>query len=67
MIPIHSHGDVVDTTGAGDLYAAGFLHGLTTGQDLERCGRLAALAAGEVISHYGARPETSLAELAASL
>lgn len=67
VIPIHPHGDVVDTTGAGDLYAAGFLHGLTTGQDLERCGRLAALAAGEVISHYGARPETSLAELAASL
>ena len=67
VIPIHPHGDVVDTTGAGDLYAAGFLHGLTTGQDLERCGRLAALAAGEVISHYGARPETSLAELAAGL
>lgn len=67
VIPIHPHGGVVDTTGAGDLYAAGFLHGLTSGQDLERCGRLAALAAGEVISHYGARPETSLAELAARL
>lgn len=67
VIPIHPHGPVVDTTGAGDLYAAGFLHGLTTGQDLERCGRLAALAAGEVISHYGARPETSLAELAQQL
>lgn len=67
VIPIHPHGGVVDTTGAGDLYAAGFLHGLTTGQDLERCGRLAALAAGEVISHYGARPETSLAELAGTL
>ena len=66
-IPVRPHGPVVDTTGAGDLYAAGFLHGLTTGQDLERCGHLAALAAGEVISHYGARPEISLAELAAEL
>lgn len=66
-IPIHPHGPVIDTTGAGDLYAAGFLHGLTTGQDLERCGHLAALAAGEVISHYGARPEVSLAKLAAIL
>lgn len=56
---------VVDTTGAGDLYAAGFLYGLTGGRDLETCARLGALAAAEVISHVGARPETSLAELAA--
>ena len=56
---------VVDTTGAGDLYAAGFLHGFTHGRDLAACGRLGALAAAEVISHYGARPETPLAELAA--
>jgi sugar/nucleoside kinase (ribokinase family) len=56
---------VVDTTGAGDLYAAGVLFGVATGRDLETCGKLGSLAAGEVISHYGARPEVSLAELAA--
>jgi len=56
---------VVDTTGAGDLYAAGFLYGLTHGHDLPTCGRLASIAAAEVISHVGARPERSLAELAA--
>lgn len=56
---------VVDTTGAGDLYAAGFLFGLTRGNDLSTCARLGSLAAAEVISHVGARPETPLAELAA--
>ena len=55
---------VVDTTGAGDLYAAGFLFGLARGKDLADCARLGSLAAAEVISHYGARPETSLKELA---
>lgn len=55
---------VVDATGAGDLYAAGFLFGLTAGHSLETCGKLGALAAGEVISHLGARPESSLKELA---
>ena len=58
---------VVDTTGAGDLYAAGFLYGFTHGRSLLVCGQLASLAAGEVISHLGARPEVSLAELAAPL
>ena len=58
---------LVDTTGAGDLYAAGFLFGLTHGRDLATCGRLASLAAAEVISHLGARPEASLAEQAAAL
>jgi sugar/nucleoside kinase (ribokinase family) len=58
---------VVDTTGAGDSYAAGFLHGLTRGLDLPTCGRLGSLAAAEVISHFGARPEVGLAELAAPL
>ncbi len=57
---------VVDTTGAGDLYAAGFLFGLTHGLDHATSGRLGALAAAEVINHFGARPETSLAELAAA-
>jgi sugar/nucleoside kinase (ribokinase family) len=55
---------VVDTTGAGDLFAAGFLYGLTQRLDLERCGRIGALAAAEVISHVGARPETPLRDLA---
>jgi sugar/nucleoside kinase (ribokinase family) len=56
---------VVDTTGAGDQFAAGFLYGMTHGKGLADCGRLGALAAAEVISHYGARPETSLKDLAA--
>jgi len=55
---------VVDTTGAGDLYAAGVLYGLATGRELEACGLLGSLAAAEVISHYGPRPETNLAALA---
>lgn len=57
---------VIDTTGAGDLYAAGFLYGLAKGKPLEACGRLASIAAAEVISHMGARPEQSLAKLAAA-
>ena len=55
---------VVDTTGAGDLFAAGFLSGLARGADDRTCGRLGALAAGEVIQHLGARPEVSLKDLA---
>ena len=55
---------IVDTTGAGDLFAAGFLSGLARGADDRTCGRLGALAAAEVIQHLGARPETSLKELA---
>jgi sugar/nucleoside kinase (ribokinase family) len=57
---------VEDTTGAGDLFAAGFLLGLARGRPLADCLRLGALAAAEVISHTGARPQTSLAALAAA-
>jgi sugar/nucleoside kinase (ribokinase family) len=56
---------VVDTTGAGDQYAAGFMFGLATGRPLNVCGQLGSLAAAEVISHYGPRPQVRLAELAA--
>ncbi|MGH6988489.1 MAG: adenosine kinase [Stellaceae bacterium] len=55
---------LVDSTGAGDLYASGFLYGLTHGKDLATCGKLGSLAAAEAISHYGARPAVSLKELA---
>jgi sugar/nucleoside kinase (ribokinase family) len=55
--------EVVDTTGAGDLYAAGFLYGYTQGMSLADCGRYGAIAAAEVISHMGARPLVNLGEL----
>ncbi len=56
--------EVVDTTGAGDLYASGFLYGYTRGLDLASCGRLASIAAAEVISHVGARAQVPLLDLA---
>jgi sugar/nucleoside kinase (ribokinase family) len=65
-IPAWPIDSIVDLTGAGDLYASGFLYGYTHGRDFETCGRIASLAAGEVISHIGARPETPLAELVLS-
>src|SRR5579859_2622223 len=55
---------IVDTTGAGDLFAAGFLFGLARGVGFENAGRLGALAAAEVIQHFGARPQVSLKQLA---
>jgi len=58
---------VVDTTGAGDAYAGGFLYGYTQGVDLVTCGRLGGLMAAEVISHLGPRPEADLKKLAASV
>lgn len=56
---------VIDTTGAGDQYAAGFCYGLAQGKPLAICGQLGSLAAAEVISHYGPRPQTPLSALAA--
>lgn len=64
-VPATAVAEVVDTTGAGDLFAAGFLTGYARGADLETCGRLGVIAAGEIISHMGARPQTRLSDLAA--
>jgi sugar/nucleoside kinase (ribokinase family) len=65
-VPAEAVATVVDTTGAGDLFAAGFLLALARERPLEECLRLGALAAAEVISHIGARPQVPLIELAAS-
>jgi sugar/nucleoside kinase (ribokinase family) len=65
-VPAAPVDEVIDTTGAGDLYAAGFLFGLTHGEPLARCAELGSLCAAEVISHVGARPQRSLSELVAS-
>lgn len=65
-VPAAPVSHVVDTTGAGDLYAAGFLHGLTSGRELADCARLGGIAAAEVIQHFGARPEEDLRALAAA-
>jgi sugar/nucleoside kinase (ribokinase family) len=62
-VPAAPVSQVVDTTGAGDLFAAGFLRGLTQGKDLTSCARIGAIAAAEVISHVGPRPLVSLASL----
>jgi sugar/nucleoside kinase (ribokinase family) len=59
-VPAAPVAKVVDTTGAGDLYASGFLFGLTHGKPLAECARLGGIAAAEVISHVGARPEKAL-------
>ncbi|MGD8860411.1 MAG: adenosine kinase [Myxococcales bacterium] len=64
-VPAEKVARVVDTTGAGDLYAAGFLYGYTRGKHPAECGRLGAVCAAEIVSHFGARPEANLAELAA--
>jgi len=64
IAPFHL-GELVDTTGAGDLYAAGFLYGYTRGDSLERCGRLGSLCAGQVVTQLGPRPLASLQELVA--
>jgi adenosine kinase len=63
-VPAFTVEKIVDTTGAGDLFAAGFLFGLARGLGHEKAGRLGALAAAEVIQHIGARPQVSLKQLA---
>ena len=62
-VPAAPVSKIVDTTGAGDLYASGFLHGFTHGKPLAECARLGGIAAAEIISHVGARPETPLKSL----
>ena len=62
-VPAEPIDKVVDTTGAGDLFAAGFLFGHVRGEEPGRCLKRGAIAAAEIISHYGARPETDLAKL----
>ena len=59
-------GPLVDTTGAGDLYAAGFLHAYTQGRPVEACGRLGSLCAGQVVTQLGPRPQVDLRQLAAT-
>ena len=66
VVPAVEVPHVVDATGAGDLYAAGFLWGLSRGAPLARCAELAGLAAAEVISHVGARPQVALSHFAAA-
>lgn len=63
VVPAHPVARIVDTTGAGDLYAAGFLRGLTRGRDLTTCSRIGAIVAAEVISHVGPRPPVDLTSL----
>ncbi len=63
-VPAFAIEEIVDTTGAGDLFAAGFLAGFTRGLPHDRSARLGALAAAEIISHFGARPQKDLAQLA---
>ncbi|EFL89201.1 adenosine kinase [Ahrensia sp. R2A130] len=62
-VAAHAIDKLVDTTGAGDLYAAGFLHGYTEGHDLTACARIGGMAAAEVIQHLGPRPAVSLKEV----
>lgn len=65
-VPAESIASLVDTTGAGDMFAAGFLHGYVNGKDLGTCGRMGCVAASETIQHLGARPQSDLKALFAA-
>ena len=56
-------GEVIDTTGAGDLYASGFLYGYVNGKDLVTCGQIGSICAGKIITKLGSRSDESLQEL----
>ena len=62
-VPVIVVDKVIDTTGAGDLFASGFLYGLCQNKELSKCGHMASVAAAEIISHYGARPLSKLSNL----
>jgi sugar/nucleoside kinase (ribokinase family) len=66
-VPAAPVAHVVDTTGAGDLYAAGFLFGYTRGAPMHECARLGSLVAAEIIAHFGARPQSPLDQLARNI
>lgn len=66
-VPVAPVERIVDLTGAGDLYASGFLFGLARGFDLTRCGELGSIAAAEIIGHVGARPQAELRNVAAQV
>ncbi len=67
VVPAHPAAQVLDTTGAGDLFAAGFLSGFVAGRSLPDCARQGGIAAAEIIAHYGARPERDLKALVAGV
>ena len=56
-------GAVLDTTGAGDLYAGGFLHGYTSGKELRRCGQIGSICAGQIVTELGPRSKSPLTDL----
>ncbi|MEC4595023.1 MULTISPECIES: adenosine kinase [Nitrospirillum] len=66
-VPAAPVAKVVDTTGAGDLFASGFLYGYTRGRDMAACGAMGAICAAEIISHYGARSQADLRQLVAGI
>jgi sugar/nucleoside kinase (ribokinase family) len=66
VVEAHPPKRLIDTTGAGDLYAAGFLFGYTRGKSLAECGHMASRCAAEIISHMGARPDVPLKSLLAT-
>ena len=66
-VPAMPHGEVIDTTGAGDLFASGYLFGRMTGASILKSAELATLCAGEIICHFGARPQLNLKDFIAKV